>query len=259
MSSSAHGPGSFCWFECASTDAAAAKHFYTDVFRWTAADVPMPGEVESHYTLLKVGDVDMAGLYQMSGPHFEGVPAHWVSYVKVESADASAELARSLGGTVVVPPFDVPGVGRMAFLQDPPGANFAVFEPREHEGCGTPETRHGSLGWCALSTSDTEVSKEFYPRLFGWEARTGDDGYTEFVSGGRCIGGMSSQAGQPTDAPPSWLPYALVDDCDASAARVEELGGRLLVPPCDAGGVGRFAVFSDPQGACLAFITMKHG
>lgn len=255
MSQIAHGQ--FCWFECASTDAVAAKHFYTEIFRWKAVDVPMPGEVESHYTLLKVGDADMAGLYQLSGAHFEGVPAHWLSYVKVESADESAQLAESLGGSVVVPPFDVPDVGRMAFLQDPSGANFAVFQAGRHEGRGESKNSHGSLGWCALTTTDLDVCKDFYTRLFGWEARTGDDGYTEFHAGGRSIGGMSAPAEPHGEAPPSWLPYALVDDCDASAARVEELGGRLLVPPCDAGGVGRFAVFADPMGATLAFITMK--
>lgn len=249
--------GTFCWFECASTDAAPLKPFYTGLFGWNAEDAPMPGDADAHYTMFRVGDVDTAGLYQMSGPQFEGVPSHWASYVLVKSADETAGRVASLGGTLVAPPMDIPGVGRIAFLQDPTGAHLGLFQPGEHPGAGEPKTSHGAMGWCELSTNDTEKAKGFYCELFDWTAKEDADGqYTEFQVGGSSIGGMATLPPEQGKAPSNWLPYVAVDDCDACAAKVTELGGRTLVPPTDVPKVGRFSVFADPTGACLAFIHL---
>jgi predicted enzyme related to lactoylglutathione lyase len=259
MSKPSHSPGSFCWFECGSTDAAAAKAFYTELFGWNAVDVPMPGDTGVHYTLLKVGDEDMAGLYPLAGPQFEGVPSNWTTYVMVESADETTERAVSLGATTVAPPMDVPGVGRIAFLQDPTGAHIGLFQPGDHSGSAQPGSVHGAMGWSELATRDTEKAKAFYTELFGWGAKVDDKGpmpYTEFQVGGKSIGGMMAMTEQHGEAPPHWLPYVLVDDCDSSAAKVTELGGHILVPPTDIPDVGRFSVFNDPTGACLAIIKL---
>ena len=67
---------------------------------------------------------------------------------------------------------------------------------------------------------------------------------------------MATLTPEHGDAPPNWLPYVAVDDCDACAAKVSELGGHTLVPPTDVPNVGRFSVFADPAGACLAFIHL---
>ena len=61
------------------------------------------------------------------------------------------------------------------------------------------------------------------------------------------------------DIPPNWLPYVTVADCEASAARVTELGGKVIVPPTDVPEVGKFAVFCDPGGAALAIIQFAEG
>ena len=260
MSKPNHPPGSFCWFECGSTDAAAAKSFYTQLFGWNAADVPMPGDCPGHYTLFKVGADDMAGLYQLSGPQFEGVPSNWTTYVRVDSADETADRAVSLGGKINAPPMDVPGVGRITFLQDPTGAHIGLFQPGEHPGSAQPGSVHGAMGWSELATRDTEKAKAFYTELFNWGAKVDDKGpmqYTEFQLGGKSIGGMMAMTEQHGDAPPHWLPYVLVDDCNESAAKVTQLGGNILVPPTDVPNVGRFAVFTDPAGACLAIIKLN--
>ena len=258
MSKPDHPAGAFCWFECGSTDAAAAKDFYTRLFGWNAQDVPMPGDMEGHYTLLKVGDQDMAGLYQLAGPQFEGVPSNWSTYVKVDSADETLERATALGGTVAAPAMDVPGVGRIGFLQDPTGAHIGVFQAGEHPGSAQLSVE-GAMGWSELATRDTEKAAAFYTELFNWGAKVDDKGpmpYTEFQVGGQSIGGMMEMTPQHGDAPPHWLPYVLVDDCNASAAKVTELGGNILVPPTDVPNVGRFAVFTDPAGAALAIIKL---
>ena len=59
------------------------------------------------------------------------------------------------------------------------------------------------------------------------------------------------------DAPAHWMPYVMVSDCNATAARAGELGARTFVPPNDIPNVGRFAVFADPTGAALAIIQLE--
>jgi len=253
-------PGTFCWFECGTTDAAAAKKFYTEVFGWNSVDVPMPGDSGGQYTLFKLGDDDIAGLYPLTGPQFEGVPSHWATYVAVDSADDSNARALSLGAKSVLPPMDVPGVGRIAMVTDPTGANIALFQAGEHHA--TPELGHkqGVFGWSELATRDTQAAGVFYSELFGWTQKTEEGGpiqYTEFQVDGQSIGGMMAMTEQHGDAPPHWLPYVMVEDCDATAAKAGESGATVSVPPNDIPDVGRFSVFADPTGATLAIIQLS--
>src|SRR5262245_46741049 len=100
-----HEPGMFCWIELATTDPAAAKRFYGDLFDWSAEDVPA-GEGMT-YTMLRLRGKEVGALYQMEDERRKaGIPSHWFTYVAVTSADESAKKAASLGATVVMEPFD---------------------------------------------------------------------------------------------------------------------------------------------------------
>lgn len=252
-----HAPGMFCWFECGSTNAAVAKTFYEKLFGWTAVDKPMPGMEGAVYTIFQVDGSDVAGLYQLDGPQFEGVPSHWMSYVAVKDADESTARAEKLGATVLQPPMDVPGIGRMAFLRDPDGANFSVFQAGDHQG---HDPEKCTLGWAELHTRDKPAAKAFYSELFGWSVREDADGqYTEFQVGGRSIAGMMEiPPAQREHRPPNWLPYGMVDDCDACVSKATKLGAHPIVPPTTIENVGRFAVMADPAGAVIAVIHLKH-
>ena len=57
--------------------------------------------------------------------------------------------------------------------------------------------------------------------------------------------------------PPHWMSYVAVNDVDAVAARIAELGGAVCVPPTDIPTVGRFSVINDPSGATLSIITFN--
>jgi hypothetical protein len=56
--------------------------------------------------------------------------------------------------------------------------------------------------------------------------------------------------------PPHWMVYVAVDDIDAAARKVVELGGKVCVPPTTI-PVGRFAVVNDPQGATFSLFQGK--
>jgi predicted enzyme related to lactoylglutathione lyase len=116
------GPGDFCWEELHTSDPEAAARFYADVFGWSIESTPM----EFPYWIAKNGDQMVAG-FMRQPPEAPQRPA-WLSYVAVADVDASAAQAVSLGGIVLVPPSDIPEMGRFAVLADPGGASFALFQ-----------------------------------------------------------------------------------------------------------------------------------
>jgi uncharacterized protein len=249
-----HEPGSFSWIELATTDTAGGKAFYTALFGWTFVDTPAGPDMV--YTRFQLRGKDVAALYpQPKEQRDQGVPPNWGSYVSVESADGTAAKARELGGRVLLEPFDVFDYGRMAVVEDPTGAIFSIWEARTHIGVqvlGEPN----SLCWNELYTRDTAAALKFYSALFAWRPKTDAGGYTEWLISDRAVGGMIQIAPEWGPMPPNWTPYFLVEDCDATAQRALQLGGRQLVPARDIENVGRFTMIQDPQGACFAIIKL---
>lgn len=248
-------PGTFCWVDLGTTDAAAAKKFYAGLFGWELVD--MPAGPDMVYTMAYVNGKDVAALYQM-GPNEQGMPPHWNSYISVANVDEVAAKAKALGGTVLGEPFDVMTAGRMAMIQDPTGAVVAAWQPGEHAGAKLVN-EPGAFSWNELATTDTQKAGDFYTGLFGWTTQVQDMGnflYTTFMNGDRMNGGMMQITKEWGDVPPHWMVYFAVADCDASANTATSLGGKLLVQPTDIPQVGRFAMIQDPQGAVFAIIKM---
>lgn len=118
----------------------------------------------------------------------------------------------------------------------------------------------GLFGWNELLSTDVEGSKTFYTKLFGWTTETFGEGYTLFNCPNiedRPAAGLM-KAPRP-GMPAQWLPYVLVEDVDASAARVRELGGEVMKEAFDIPDVGRIAVLRDPQGACIGLFKPLGG
>src|SRR5207253_2627713 len=123
----AHQPGSFCWVELGTSDQPGAKRFYNELFAWTANDVPIGPD--DFYTMFQLRARDVAAAYTLRADQQErGVPPHWMLYVATKDADSTSEKAASLGAKILAPPFDVFDVGRMAVIQDPTGAVFAIWQ-----------------------------------------------------------------------------------------------------------------------------------
>lgn len=119
--------------------------------------------------------------------------------------------------------------------------------------------KHGVFSWNELLTEDVAAAKEFYSELLGWEAEEQQmdyGSYTIFKIDGDQVAGLMRlpEQAKQMGAPPNWTSYITVDDADAIAARVEELGGKVLVPPMDIPALGRFCTFQDPQGAAISVI-----
>ena len=115
--------GAFSWAELATTDVEGAKKFYSGLLGWTTELAPVEG---MNYTLAKAGDERVAGIMsnQCSGGE---IKPQWGIYITVDDVDATARRAEELGGKVLMPPTDIPKVGRFAALMDPQGVMFSVI------------------------------------------------------------------------------------------------------------------------------------
>lgn len=119
--------GQFCWFDLAASDARKAKAFYGALFGWTAHDEEANGGV---FTVLRSQGADVGSLYQLKQSHLDrGVPSHWTPYVRVSDIEETVARAVSLGGELIIPPFVVTGVARIALMLDAVGALLGLWQP----------------------------------------------------------------------------------------------------------------------------------
>jgi predicted enzyme related to lactoylglutathione lyase len=256
-----------CWVDTTQPDARSATAFYGALFGWDFEDATPPGSPGS-YSIARLRGEDVAAVG--SAPPEAGPPtAAWNTYVWVQDADETAAKVRDAGGTVVLEPVDIGAAGRMALCADPAGAAFSIWQAKAHRGAAIVN-EHASVNFNILNTRDLERATAFYGAVFGWELIEVGEGsmwalaaYGDFLEQ-RTPGMRENMAsmGAPArfedvvagvspisdDQPEHWGVTFAVDDADTIAARAAELGGRVLVAPCDAPWV-RMTVISDPQGA----------
>ncbi|MBI3957278.1 MAG: VOC family protein [Chloroflexi bacterium] len=114
---------------------------------------------------------------------------------------------------------------------------------------------HATFCWADVSTTDTAAGKAFYTALFGWDAEDLPMGdgmfYTMFRKDGQYTAALSPMQPemQAQGVPAHWQCYISVDDVDAAAAKVTELGGTVMMSPFEVFDSGRMAVIADPTGA----------
>lgn len=115
--------GTFCWNELVTQDPTAALALYREVFGWSeeAKDMGPMGA----YHVMKRSDKQAGGIMKAMDPR---APSAWLGYVVVDDVDRSFEQAKRLKGSAIVPPTDIPGMGRFAVLADPAGGTIGLFK-----------------------------------------------------------------------------------------------------------------------------------
>jgi uncharacterized protein len=247
-------PGTFSWTDLNTTDQEAAKTFYTGLFGWEITDMPAGEGVV--YSMAAIDGKWVAAISpQPQQQRDAGAPPAWNSYITVQSADQTLARARELGATVHTDAFDVMEAGRMGVVQDPQGAWFLVWEPKQHIGAGLVN-HPGALSWNELGSPDVDASAKFYGDLFGWTTTPIEGADPPYVvvstSDGHSNGGIRPP--MPPGTPPFWLVYFVTDDLDATLAKVTELGGTVLLGATEIEGA-KIAVAQDPQGAVFALYS----
>ena len=226
-----HAPGTFSWPELSTTDQKGGVAFYRALFGWDVNDSPM-GPAEVYSTFQMRGKAVGAAHTQRPEERQMGVPPHWNSYVTVANVDESAKKAESLGAKVFAPPFDVMDYGRMAVLQDPTGAVFQIWQAKQHIGAETLGGRARSVGRSSPRATHSRAER-FYTALFDWKPKHSAPGspmpYTEFTvagANGPSVGMMPKPPHMPANVPSFWMPYFLVADVEAAAAKATSLARR---------------------------------
>jgi predicted enzyme related to lactoylglutathione lyase len=243
------------WIDLSTSDAAAARDFYSRLFGWQmeVSDDPQYGG----YATAKVGDRSVAGIGPKQDPN---QPTVWSLYIGTDDIDALASKVSQAGGTVVAPPFDVGDQGRMAVFQDPSGAFISAWQG------GQMSTflydAPGSLGRAELNARGVANVLPFYEKVFGWTTRTSEFApnqppYNEFqLDGESILGALETSPELPAGVPNYWEIDFAVDDVDATHAKALELGATEIVPPQDFPG-GRFSILVDPQGGSFAILKTE--
>jgi predicted enzyme related to lactoylglutathione lyase len=250
--------GLFVWHELNTTDTAGADAFYSQLIGWKSK----PWEPNPSYQVWTMGREGRAGLYQIHEiPNVVTPPPHWLNYIGTPDVDATVRQAVELGGKVVTPAADVPRVGRMAVLQDPQGAMFAVSARIERVRYKEPQI--GDFSWHELLTSNYQTAFDFYAKLFGWEKmlamEMGPQGiYQIFGTGGHQLGGMFTPGpGAMPPGGPQWLPYIFVRDARRTAEATKELGALIAHEPTEVPGGDMVFTGVDRQGAMFAAHSKK--
>ena len=227
------------WHDLLTPDVALANKFYSEVFGWEyqiehATDFAW-GQGEADYPLIIAGG-------EAQGGFIESYANRWLAYVSCEDVDLVTARARELGATIDREPFDVPGVGRAAVLRDTAGAVICPFVARHNFPVPT-----GTFLPDVLITPEPDSVRSFYTRLFGWTANDADSIALYDSSGGHVASIIARDGTIPLPGTGGvWAPYMRVRELDSVLARVENLGGEVLLRPSDAQAS---ALVADPMGA----------
>jgi hypothetical protein len=247
--------GLFVWHELNTTDISAADAFYSQLIGWKSR----PWEPNPSYKIWTLGREGRAGLYQIHEmPNMVTPPPHWLNYIGTPDVDATVRQAVEFGGKVVTPAADVPRVGRMAVLQDPQGAMFAVSAMIERSRWKEPQI--GDFSWHELMTTNPQTAFDFYAKLFGWEKMQAMDmgpqgTYQIFGTGGHQLGGIFNPGTVPGG--PQWLPYIMVRDARKTAELATSLGATIAQGPMEVPGGDMVFSGIDREGAMFAAHAKK--
>ena len=248
--------GRFIWYDLITPDPDGAMKFYGEVVGWRTQEWNGPQQ----YTMWENDGAPIGGIVK-PGSGMGDTPL-WLPYVQVDDVDATVRLATEMGANVTSEPKDIPGSGRYAIMRDPQGASFGVFNatmPTTSEF----KPKRGEFSWHELMTDDHRSAMDFYTRLFGWtmmgEFDMGPAGrYTEYGNGTEMYGGMFTKSSD-MQMPGGWCCYAMVDDANAAAEKVKELGGQIVNGPMEVPGGSWVAQGIDPQGVLFAVHSAPRG
>ncbi len=124
--------GVFSLFELITTDLVSAKQFYGDLFGWTFTETKTI--YGNPYLIVHYEGTIIGGMMLKEGNVSDDVKPCWDPYVAVDDIEASAKRVESSGGEVILPPTDIPNVGRFCVIKDPQGIslNLITYEDNKY-------------------------------------------------------------------------------------------------------------------------------
>lgn len=248
-------PGSPVWVDLGVPDLQAVRGFYETLFGWEFEDM---GPDFAHYHMVTNGGAPVGGAMGQLESEAEQ-PAAWTVYLKTEDIERSLTDTAAAGGNVIVPAMPMPGLGSMGIVTTPGGEGLGLWQAGGFEGFALNGTV-GAPVWFEVMSFDFAADAEYYRTVWGWEPTPLSDGGEE--AGGEDVDYANNHPGEaataglcaaprewfPEGTPSFWRAYFTVEDADAAAEQVRQLGGTVLDGPLDT-PFGRLATVADPAGA----------
>jgi len=258
--------GKVVWHDLITDAPEASQHFYEELFGWEFEQVDIGGGLFNtiDYTLIRHNGRLIGGMVNQAQLKTQEDISQWISLISVADVDAATAVVTAAGGTVLTAPVNLSKRGRSAVVADPQGALFTLLQTSSSDPLDEAEPDVGGFLWNELWTEDVAAAADFYKQLAGYA----DEGniLKDNVENLREYRLLSSQ-GKPRvgimklpveDLTPVWVSYLRIEDAsalDAIVARVEELGGAILLDPQDREIGGRVALIAGPSGAGIALQT----
>ncbi len=252
-------PGTMIWHDLLTDTPAQSQAFYGELFGWEFE--PLAGV---NYTLIRHRGELIGGMVDQNALPTTDDVSQWVVLMSVADLEQSVRYIRDAGGTVFTPPTSLGERGSIAVVADPQGAVLALLRTRD----GDPPERDrppaaGRFLWDELWADDVDAAARFYAGLAPLDIEpltlAGAVEYRILKSAARPRAGIRDN---PLQATPLWVSYLRVVDEVALAsllARVESLGGRVLLPATERPAGGWVAVIAGPSGAGIALQTWAPG
>jgi predicted enzyme related to lactoylglutathione lyase len=248
---SEHHPGKVIWADLVTPDLAGAKRFYGSLFGWTFNDIHT-GDAE--YSVALHDGEPMGGLLQRPVRTGEQRQPAWLTFISVRDVGAAERVIAAQGGKVLSKPRTYPQRGRQAVFADPQGAVFAVLE----SSSGDPADELADPGewiWSSVVSRDPGKGAAFYQAVFGYEAFNlpDEDGLEHvLLSSGDYARASANEL--PAETHSHWLNFVRVISTPDTVAKVQALGGRVLVEPHPDRHGGLVAIVADPAGAVFGLL-----
>ena len=248
--------GKVVWNDLVTQDLDVARRFYGELFGWTFEQSTAPGG--EPYLLARSGGVFVAGMVAITSPSKNVVLSRWLPYVSVNDVDASVAKATAGGATVLVGARDV-SLGRVAVIEDKESAVLGLARSRIGDPDDTTTAPGaGRVVWTELLANDPAAASQFYQTVLGVTTHTIErHGGPYTLLSERTTDRAGILKNPADDAEPVWLTYFGVEDPVSAAARVEALGGKVILPPSPQLRDGTMAVVTDPTGALFALQKVR--
>jgi predicted enzyme related to lactoylglutathione lyase len=253
--------GDFIWYELMTPDPEGSKAFYDAVVGWNIGEA---APEFNGYRMIGRSDGKFAGgvMPLTSEMQQHGARPTWLAYLSVDDVDEAVRRIESAGGKALMPPFDIPNVGRIAMVTDPQGAPFYVMkptppanDPNAQSDVFSPDAQQ-RVGWNELQTGDVNAARRFYGEQFGWDTEEfmdmGPMGEYRFIhQRGQRIGALFNAAdGQHS----RFRFYIRVPSISAAKQVAESKGATVHMGPHQVPTGDWIIIGSDPQGAEFALV-----
>jgi predicted enzyme related to lactoylglutathione lyase len=255
-------PGKIIWRDLLTHDSRASQEFYRELFGWEFENVGSASGLDSNsaYTLIRHNGNLIGGMIDTVALNNRNDISQWVVLMSVDDVDAAVATVAERGGEVLTPPSNLQQRGTVAVVRDSEGALLGLLQTRD----GDPIDREpevDSFLWDELWTTDVENASAFYGEVAGLEADEWDvDENQESGATYRLLkAGETPRVGimpNPLEGlQPVWVSYLRVASPAAIAARVADLGGRVIVEARPRPLGGEVAFVAGPSGAGIALQT----